>query len=221
MDPKDIYIDQTRSQPWNSDQLNWSWQQLLSSLDHFPNSNTMNLTSSISYPSPIPLYPDSQSTPRAINHEATNRTTTYCIASLAPQNSQQSNGIDQATSSKEVLQGQPPLIQDINESCETCHNCGSQSNSATNTTILGRYRYRYLSEKQKFAVFIKVVFKVLERSNDQAMLYRAKTIVNQCTQRNRMGDSSFMPLQEAILIRLRCTVGERYWTRAKSVVVGR
>ena len=84
----------------------------------------------------------------------------------------------------------------------------------------GRDRYRSLSSKQKFLVFVKVLFKVIEQQNDRAMLLNAKAVVAKCAQRNRVGDRNYMPLQEATSIRLRLVVGESYWDRAMSYFLG-
>lgn len=44
---------------------------------------------------------------------------------------------------------------------------------------------------------------------------RAKSIIADCTYRNRMGHPEYMPLQDAIELRLRQLVGEIHWSRAQ------
>jgi len=72
-----------------------------------------------------------------------------------------------------------------------------------------------LSEREHFVIFIKILFKCIEQSDDQNLRLKAKAIVNECTRRNRMGDSSYTPLQDAVERRLKKMVGELYWARAK------
>jgi hypothetical protein len=88
------------------------------------------------------------------------------------------------------------------------------------TRLRGRDRYRNLNEKQKFLVFVKILFKVLEEHNESDMLRHAKAVVSHCTQRNRMGDSLYIPLKDATTICLRQTVGESYWSLTTSYFVG-
>jgi hypothetical protein len=71
------------------------------------------------------------------------------------------------------------------------------------------------SQKKRFAVFVKILFKELGRSEDRAELREmAKTIVLDCTRRNRLGDPAYRPLMDAIDRRLRRHVGESHWRRA-------
>ena len=74
---------------------------------------------------------------------------------------------------------------------------------------------RMLSEREQFVVFVKILFKCIEQSDDQNLRLKAKAIVNECTRRNRMGDSNYTPLQDAVERRLKKIVGELYWARAK------
>lgn len=154
---------------------------------------------------PNPLYPDSHNTTETFDN-GNNRIHMYIDASQeahTPQPIGMSSEVQQPISSSDVIQTHYPSFTNCIDPSLTYQNYGSQSNTEAAKTILGRDRYRSLSHKQKFIVFIKVLLKILERSNDLTMLYRAKTIVNQCTHRNRMGDASFMPLRDAIVIRLR------------------
>lgn len=71
------------------------------------------------------------------------------------------------------------------------------------------------SQKRRFAVFVKILFRELDRSEDRAELRDiAKSIVLDCTHRNRLGDPAYQPLMEAVDQRLRRHVGEVYWRRA-------
>jgi hypothetical protein len=71
---------------------------------------------------------------------------------------------------------------------------------------------RNLTEREQFLIFVKILFKFLDA--DQNLRQRAKAIVSECTRRNRLGDTEFSPLQEAVERRLRLIVGDIYWTRA-------
>jgi hypothetical protein len=74
---------------------------------------------------------------------------------------------------------------------------------------------RVLGERELFLIFIKILFKCIERCSDGRLRLRAKAIVTECTRRNRMGDSNFSPLQDAVETRLRDVVGDTYWNQAK------
>lgn len=74
---------------------------------------------------------------------------------------------------------------------------------------------RVLSEREQFVVFVKILFKCLDLTGDSKLRPKAKAVVRECTRRNRMGDSDYCPLQDAVERRLRGTVGELHWARAK------
>jgi len=74
---------------------------------------------------------------------------------------------------------------------------------------------RSLTEREKFLIFVKILFKFLDQTADPRLKPRAKAVVTECTRRNRLGDSEYTPLQDAVERRLRHSVGEFYWTRAK------
>ena len=76
-------------------------------------------------------------------------------------------------------------------------------------------RRRDLTEQERFLIFVKILFKCLEKSEDPRLKPRAKAVVTECTRGNRMGDTNYMPLQDAVERRLRRHVGEQHWTRAK------
>jgi hypothetical protein len=73
---------------------------------------------------------------------------------------------------------------------------------------------RFRSPRERFLVFIKILFKLLDQANEPEVRLRAKTIVAECTRRNRLGDPNFSPLMEAVERRLRGFVGEVLWRRA-------
>jgi hypothetical protein len=75
--------------------------------------------------------------------------------------------------------------------------------------------HRVLGERELFLIFIKILFKCIERSSNGRLRQRAKAIVTECTRRNRMGDSNFSPLQDAVETRLKDIVGDMYWNQAK------
>ena len=76
-------------------------------------------------------------------------------------------------------------------------------------------RPRRLTEREHFLIFVKILFKCIDQTGDPRLRPRAKATVTECTQRNRMGDANYHPLQEALETRLRKTVGELHWARAK------
>jgi hypothetical protein len=73
---------------------------------------------------------------------------------------------------------------------------------------------RFRSPRERFLVFIKILFRLLDQANEPEIRLRAKTIVAECTRRNRLGDPNFSPLMEAVERRLRGFVGEVLWRRA-------
>jgi hypothetical protein len=75
--------------------------------------------------------------------------------------------------------------------------------------------HRVLGERELFLIFIKILFKCIERCSNGRLRQRAKAIVTECTRRNRMGDSKFSPLQDAVETRLKDIVGDMYWNQAK------
>lgn len=74
---------------------------------------------------------------------------------------------------------------------------------------------RGLTERQQFLIFVKILLKYIDRTNNPQLRIRAKAVVAECTQRNRMGDTDYMPLQDAVERRLRVSLGEVHWARAK------
>jgi hypothetical protein len=74
---------------------------------------------------------------------------------------------------------------------------------------------RALLEKRQFLIFIRILFKCIDRSNNPTLRLQAKEVVTDCTRRNRMGDSSCSPLQHAIACRLKEIVGDMHWNQAK------
>jgi hypothetical protein len=74
---------------------------------------------------------------------------------------------------------------------------------------------RQLTEQERFLIFVKILFKCLEKSSDPCLKQCAKAVVTGCIRGNRLADNKYMPLQDAVERRLRRQVGERYWTRAK------
>jgi hypothetical protein len=73
---------------------------------------------------------------------------------------------------------------------------------------------RFQSPRERFLVFIKILFRLLDEANEPEVRLRAKKIVAECTRRNRLRDPNFSPLMEAVERRLRGFVGEALWKRA-------
>ena len=80
--------------------------------------------------------------------------------------------------------------------------------SATTTTT------GFRSPRERFLIFIKILFKRLDQGSEPPVQQRAKKIVAECTRRNRLRDPQFSPLMEAVEKRLRRFVGEMHWRRA-------
>jgi hypothetical protein len=70
-------------------------------------------------------------------------------------------------------------------------------------------------EKFEFTLFLKVLLRCLEKSQQVFMLQQARLVVLTCIRGCKMGDSSFYPLIEAIELRLKKLVGHIIWQQAK------
>jgi hypothetical protein len=68
--------------------------------------------------------------------------------------------------------------------------------------------------REKFLLFVKILFKCLAEGNNADATEKARRIVRECTKRNRMGDPMFASLFNATASRLRGLVGESTWRRA-------
>lgn len=69
-------------------------------------------------------------------------------------------------------------------------------------------------DRVRFALFVKILFKRLEESGDQALCDKAKRLLASITSRNKQGDPGCSPLIEALETRLRAMVGETHWRRS-------
>ena len=72
-----------------------------------------------------------------------------------------------------------------------------------------------LSERQKFVLFVRILMKYLDRLNNPTLKTRAKIVIAECTQRNRLGLPEYTPLMSAVERRLKQNVGEIHVVRAK------
>jgi hypothetical protein len=71
------------------------------------------------------------------------------------------------------------------------------------------------AQKKRFLLFIKILFKSLDESEENSELREnAKSIISDCTRRNRLGDPDYDPLMDAVDRRLRRHVGEIHWRKA-------
>ena len=75
-------------------------------------------------------------------------------------------------------------------------------------------RKRNIFERVEFALFLKVLIKLLNDDQRYMMVRNVKIIVLQSTRGNRTGDPSFNPLIGSIVVRLRRLVGDYYWKRS-------
>lgn len=83
----------------------------------------------------------------------------------------------------------------------------TENRTPSSTTLLSDEA----EQKKTFLLFMKILFKSIE---DSEVRDTAKTIVSDCTRRNRQGDPHYTPLIKAIDSRLRHHVGEAQWRRA-------
>jgi hypothetical protein len=70
-------------------------------------------------------------------------------------------------------------------------------------------------QRKQFLLFIKILFRSLDQSEDSSeTIAIARGVVADCTRRNRLGDPDYRPLMDAVDKRLRRHVGETHWKRA-------
>jgi hypothetical protein len=74
-----------------------------------------------------------------------------------------------------------------------------------------RRRRQQSNKRARFVVFLSILLERLHESGDFILEDRVKAIVLFCTQQNRMGDSKFTPLVDALELRLVVLVGEADW----------
>ena len=73
----------------------------------------------------------------------------------------------------------------------------------------------------EFALFLKIIIKCLEKSEQFFLLHQARLVVMTCTRGQKMGDPSFSPLSDAIEMRLKKLISEDknnkdVWRKAKN-----
>jgi hypothetical protein len=76
-------------------------------------------------------------------------------------------------------------------------------------------RRRPLSEAEETVLLVKIIMKCVDKAGDHTLKNQVKSIVADCTRRNRMGDPAYTPLRDACKVRLRRTVGELHWSRVQ------
>jgi len=95
---------------------------------------------------------------------------------------------------------------------------GSSSLKAASNTTTAATAAATLSplaaSREQFLIFIKILFKILDQTNEIHTRNRAKKLVAECTRKNRSGDPRYTPLMEAVEKRLRLFVGEAHWRKA-------
>ena len=91
-------------------------------------------------------------------------------------------------------------------------------NDGTSRTSNVRSRAVLKNEREQVFCFVKILFKLLEHSDEDQLTAHCKRIVRECTLRNRQGDPDFVPLVACLRRRLRPVIGERYWQRAETVL---
>ena len=90
-----------------------------------------------------------------------------------------------------------------------------QSTRPSTPLALTRSPSHSLGEREKFLLFIKIMFQYLERSGKLLLRQRAKAVVAQCIRRNRDGDEHYIPLKESVEKRLRPLIGPLVWARVE------
>lgn len=108
---------------------------------------------------------------------------------------------------------------------------------AASSQVLRDERLKHLTDYQRFLVFMKIMFKIIEQTEERdsppktvplstgtsratsssattntcTLIQRSKRIVDECTRRGKLGDENYLPLQDSVTVRLRCIIPEIYW----------
>jgi hypothetical protein len=91
-------------------------------------------------------------------------------------------------------------------------NFNSSSNNNSNNGTTNNY---IIQERRHFVIFVKILFKILDDAKHEPQTKAmAKRIVLDCRRRNAMGDPMYVPLMDAIEVRLKRVVGKATWTKA-------
>ena len=69
-------------------------------------------------------------------------------------------------------------------------------------------------QRARFALFIKILFKHLDKEGEKTLLTEARTVVSTCSMRHRMRDPKFSSLIDSVEVPLRELVGEVHWRRS-------
>jgi len=89
----------------------------------------------------------------------------------------------------------------------------------TSPDIASPYKTRNgMSSKMRLMVFIKIILKCLDQSDDPSISLEAKRVIHECTKMNREGHPDYIPLDDAINRALRLAVGEVNWRRAEKLM---
>lgn len=71
-------------------------------------------------------------------------------------------------------------------------------------------------DRRDFLLFIRVLLKCIEKSDDYKLALQTRAMVKECVKRNRMKDEHFMPLQQSVECRLQGLVGLKVWSKARA-----
>jgi len=66
----------------------------------------------------------------------------------------------------------------------------------------------------EFALLVKILLKILLTKGEITLYHQVRLSIATCTKRNRMGDPSFIPLEDVLEAHLWLMVGDTYWDRA-------
>jgi hypothetical protein len=145
------------------------------------------------------------------------------LAQFCVSQQQQTQAMDEIVSIRAQQQQQldpSPLVTFLQQTSTENAQRSSSSAQSRVRTIPRCSASRMLNESQELLIFIGILLRLLKASGDEYRLLQAKAIVAECTRRNRVGDAEFIHLKRAVETRLRRTVGELYWVRAREYLNG-
>lgn len=89
--------------------------------------------------------------------------------------------------------------------------------SRPETVIIDRVATRAIRRRRRsFLVFMRILFKCLDRAGDKPLLISARQVIAECIKLHRSGHSEHTSLIEGIETKLHVLVGRDYWLEAKT-----
>jgi hypothetical protein len=102
---------------------------------------------------------------------------------------------------------------------ESTSNCGRTRLQKKKRAALLVHKQLRIRRRKYFLVFVRILIKLLERSDDMVMAVKVRKMVMECIEYHRAGGQhhpQYKSLVDAVEQRLQILVGEDYWINAKT-----